>query len=167
MLAFLVSVIGNKVADRLQLSISWLLIITVVSLVLCAIGLVEYEHYLQTRDLKQSISIRSSKWFWNKANLRVSSLPVRSREMFSIVTIALALLIAFSLISYREDDLATGLRRDEIQNWAGTVGAYSADFLFRKLGRLAFLIPLLLISFSWWVFSAASLRYRGSKNKRI
>jgi hypothetical protein len=166
MLAFLVSVVGNKVADRMQLSISWLLIITVASLVLCAIGLVEYEHYLHTRDLKQSVSVRSSKWFWDKANLRISSLPIRHREIVSIVTFALALLITLSLMSYHEGDTATGLRRDQIHNWTGTIGAHSAHFLFQKLGWLAALIPLLLITFSCLVFRADPTRYGKSGSKR-
>jgi hypothetical protein len=167
MLAFLVSVVGNKVADRMQLSISWLLIITVVTLVLCAVGLVEYEHYLHTRDLKQSVSLRSSSWLWNKASHRVSSLPARNKEMISIATLGIAMLIALSLISYHEGDIATDLRRDQIHNWIGLIGAHGSDFLFRKLGWLALLIPPILFTLSWWLFSSKSMSYGRSESKQI
>ena len=160
LLAFIVSVLGNKVAEITRLPIPALVILLLVALFICALGLVEYEHYLETGNIRQSLVFRSSRWVLKKTNDKIYTAPSRQRELCSIFGFAVSALILLSLISYDADDIARLTSPERVHNWVGLVGAYVSTFLFQKLGWLAFVIPIVLIAASWLILSAANNRSR-------
>jgi|GEM_PF-4403471 len=154
-LAFILSVIGNKVADALNLSMGSLLILLVITLFLCAVGLVEYENYLETGTMRDSLVARTGKSFFTATNKRLYSIPTRWSEMGSIFCLSLSLLITLSLVSYNANDTQGSFPTTNIRNWVGRVGAYVAATLFTRLGWFAVLAPLLLGLVSWTLFRGA------------
>jgi len=131
-LAFILSVIGNKVADALNLSMGSLLIMLIITLLLCAVGLVEYEKYLETGTMRDSLVARIGKSFFTATNKRLYSIPNRRSEMGSIFCLSLSLLITLSLVSYNASDTQGSVPATNTHNWVGRVGAYVAATLFNK-----------------------------------
>jgi DNA segregation ATPase FtsK/SpoIIIE, S-DNA-T family len=73
------------------------------------------------------------------------------REIIGVSLLALAALLALSLISFSPDDVSFNNQPSEPQktaNWAGIVGSYLADIFFQIFGLTAFLWPLVLVFFA-------------------
>ncbi len=75
----------------------------------------------------------------------------RLNEGMGIVLLAFSLTIMLSLLSYDPQDPAWNVisNREQAVNWIGSVGAWTADFLFQFFGLSAFLIPVLLTMIGW------------------
>jgi len=156
LLAFLLSILGNKVADAFHLSTPWLLILLLTTIFLCGLGLVEYQHYLETGNIGESLVARSSKWFLQAANNRLSSRSSRQLEVCSIFCLSLSFLVILSLISYDARDPLGIFTSNHVNNWVGRVGASVSSFLFLRLGWLAYAVPVALAALSWLLFRAAN-----------
>ncbi len=75
----------------------------------------------------------------------------RLREGVFLISIACAIFLLVSLITYRPEDpswSSTGLG-DQVQNWGGRVGAFLADILLSLFGGIAYLFPFLMVMASW------------------
>jgi len=73
------------------------------------------------------------------------------REIIGVSLLALAALLALSLISFNPDDVSFNNQPSEPQkmaNMAGMVGSYLADIFFQVFGLPAFLWPFVLIFFA-------------------
>ncbi|MGC2234577.1 MAG: DNA translocase FtsK 4TM domain-containing protein [Pyrinomonadaceae bacterium] len=167
LLAFVVSILGNKVAEITSLSMFSLIILLLITLFLCALGLVEYENYLKTGNIRQSLIIGSGRWFLKKTNSKIYTISGPQLEIYSIFCLSVSILIFLSLISYNANDIPGKVSSAQIHNWLGHVGAYIADFLFQKMGWSAFFVPIVLIAFGWLIFNASSNRLRNSSIKAI
>lgn len=69
------------------------------------------------------------------------------REVRGLVLLALGVFLAISLISYDRMDPSFNLSSDrvKVQNFAGPIGAYTADLLILFFGLVAYAIPLALL----------------------
>jgi len=166
LLAFTAGILANKVAELIRLSTLSLLLVLFFTLFLCSLGLVEYEHYQDTQDFKQSLLVGTARWFLNRAKtFYVSREPAHEKreyratrlvEVFCIFILATGMLLALCLISYDPHDTVRQWDqwdRGEVRNWVGEIGAFVADLLFRRMGNWAFLLPALLFVFSWLLFT--------------
>lgn len=147
LVAFFVSILANKIAETIKLSVPLLFILLPITLFLCATGLVEYEHYQHTRDIKQSLILRSTRWMLNKANERSYVIPSLLLEVCGVVAVSVAILITLALWTYDSKDIVEGIPSGELHNLVGLVGAYTGDFLFQRLSWFAFAIPLVISLF--------------------
>ena len=79
----------------------------------------------------------------------------RLNELIGFVCMAVAVLLALSLLSYNPHDPAfnvSAASMGEVQNWIGPVGSYTADLNFQVFGFAAFLLPvaLALLGYRWF-----------------
>lgn len=74
----------------------------------------------------------------------------RKNEILGLTLLAVTVLIFVSLISFNPQDIAlyTSTPNKNIANFAGIIGAYISGILFFLIGRSAFLIPLLTLSWA-------------------
>lgn len=75
----------------------------------------------------------------------------RLREGLFLVSVACAVFLFVSLISYHANDpgwSSTGLGK-KVANWGGRVGAWLADIFLSLFGTVAYLFPFLIILSSW------------------
>jgi S-DNA-T family DNA segregation ATPase FtsK/SpoIIIE len=80
-------------------------------------------------------------------------LHYRLKEGALLALVALCLILWMALLSYdKSDPSASNSNVAQVQNAAGLVGAWCADWLFVALGYFAYLFPLLLASKAWQVF---------------
>jgi DNA segregation ATPase FtsK/SpoIIIE, S-DNA-T family len=88
-----------------------------------------------------------------------------NREIWGVVMVVIAILIALSLISYdaRDRSLNTPSGNLTTHNWGGFVGAYLADFLLQGLGLSSYLLPVFLGLVSYQLFSDAYKGFRLTK----
>ena len=80
-----------------------------------------------------------------------SHMRQRLQEGLFLVSIATALFLLISLVSYHASDpgwMSTGLHNNA-QNWGGRVGAWFADVFLSLFGLVAFLFPELILLSSW------------------
>src|SRR6266404_785596 len=166
LVAFFVSILANKVAETIKLSVRLLFILLPITLFLCATGLVEYEHYQYTKDIKQSLILRSTRWMLNKANERSYVIPSLLLEICSVVAVAVAILITLALSTYDSKDIVEGVPSEGIHNIIGLVGAYTGDFFFQRLGWFAFAIPLVILLFGLFVFRLGDPKHRTRNTAR-
>ena len=91
----------------------------------------------------------------------------RRNELLGIALFAVGVLIAISLISFAEEDLAyfTSSPTRPAQNYAGIIGAYVGMFLFTAFGRAAFVVPALIIIWGVKKFTTGGVQkfYRGER----
>ncbi len=78
-------------------------------------------------------------------------------EALAILLMAVAVLVVLSLASYREADpvpwpLGHWSAGEVVDNFAGMVGAFSAEILFQTLGYAAWFAPAFLLLLGWKVF---------------
>ena len=88
------------------------------------------------------------------------------REVFGVILLALAVLLALSLFSYNPDDASFNHQSSEPQkatNWTGIVGAYLSDLFFQVFGLPALLWPFILAYFALKLFRSAELSFSGAK----
>lgn len=78
----------------------------------------------------------------------------RAVEGLFLLTLALATYLLIALFSYDRNDPAWSSVTDvqQVQNAAGTSGAWIADVLFSLVGYVAFIFPLILIYRAWLFF---------------
>jgi len=85
----------------------------------------------------------------------------RLREAYVIVLVAFAGLILLSILSYSDQDTAWSVATSEnIQNLAGTAGAWIADILLTFLGITAYVIPPLILFLSFLLYKEENLGQR-------
>lgn len=75
----------------------------------------------------------------------------RLREGVFLLTIACAIFLFISMVTYHTDDPAwssTGLG-DKVSNWGGHVGAWIADIFLSVIGLVAYIFPFLIVLSSW------------------
>lgn len=75
----------------------------------------------------------------------------RLREGLFLISIACALFLLVSLVTYHNNDpgwSSTGLG-NVVLNWGGRVGAWTADILLSLFGIVAYLFPFLIVLSSW------------------
>ncbi len=85
-----------------------------------------------------------------------------NREIWGVIASVAAILVLMSLASYDPADRSLNAPSGNLEthNWAGIVGAYTADLLLQGLGLTAYLVPLFLLLFSYQLFSDAYPRVR-------
>lgn len=100
--------------------------------------------------MKKSTTIK------NTAQVSVwrQQLHYRLKEGALLALVALCLILWLALLTYDKSDPSSSHNSNiaQVQNAAGLVGAWSADWLFVALGYFAYLFPLLLASKAWQVF---------------
>jgi S-DNA-T family DNA segregation ATPase FtsK/SpoIIIE len=85
----------------------------------------------------------------------------RLNELIGFVCVAIALLLALSLLTYNPHDpafnvSAASVAENPVRNWIGPVGSYTADLGFQVFGFAAFLLPVALGIFGYrWLRSQA------------
>ncbi|MGK9419784.1 DNA translocase FtsK [Pseudomonas cedrina] len=81
-------------------------------------------------------------------------LHYRLKEGALIAIGALCLFLMMALLTYGKDDpgWSHNSKIDDVQNFGGPVGSYSADILFMVLGYFAYIFPLLLAIKTWQIF---------------
>lgn len=80
-----------------------------------------------------------------------TAMQKRLREGLFLVSIACALFLLISLITYHNTDpgwMVTGLQKHTL-NWGGRVGAWMADVFLSLFGIVAYLFPILILLSSW------------------
>ena len=89
----------------------------------------------------------------------------RWNELVGVVWMAVGLLLLLSLASFSSNDSSFNSASGSaaVQNWAGTVGAYTADLLYQFFGACAFLLPLWLASVGWQWFRSRPVDSAGAK----
>src|SRR6476659_1557695 len=82
-------------------------------------------------------------------------------EIVAILLLAFGLLLGLCLVSaafYPNDPTWNSTGQTETHNWAGTIGANVAVFLFQSIGVAAYLLPILLLVAAWRRFRTLSFR---------
>ena len=81
-------------------------------------------------------------------------LHYRLKEGALIAIGALCLFLMMALLTYGKDDpgWSHNSKIDDVQNFGGPAGSYSADILFMVLGYFAYIFPLLLAIKTWQIF---------------
>ena len=76
------------------------------------------------------------------------------REVLVFASLIFALYLLISLFSFNADDSAwsSSVSNGDIQNHAGAVGAYIADFLLSVFGYFGYLIPFLFLMSGWRLY---------------
>jgi S-DNA-T family DNA segregation ATPase FtsK/SpoIIIE len=81
----------------------------------------------------------------------------RLNELIGFVCIAVAVLLALSLISYSPRDPAlnvstASMAENPVRNWIGPAGSYTSDLSFQMFGFAAFLLPVAigLLGYRWF-----------------
>lgn len=80
-----------------------------------------------------------------------SQMRHRLREGLFLVSVACAVFLFISLITYHANDpgwSSTGLSKN-VLNWGGRVGAWMADIFLSLFGLVAYLFPFLIVLSSW------------------
>lgn len=92
---------------------------------------------------------------------RIITPRTRRNEIVAILLLAIGLLLALCLVSaafYPNDPSWNSVGQNETHNWAGTIGANVAVFLFQAIGLAAYLLPCLLLVTAWRRFTTLSFR---------
>ncbi|MGH9873778.1 MAG: DNA translocase FtsK 4TM domain-containing protein, partial [Pyrinomonadaceae bacterium] len=92
---------------------------------------------------------------------RIITPRTRRNEIVAILLLAVGLLLALCLVSaafYPNDPSWNSIGQTETHNWAGTIGANVAVFLFQAIGLAAYLLPCLLLVAAWRRFKTLSFR---------
>ncbi|MCS3512814.1 MULTISPECIES: DNA translocase FtsK [Pseudomonas] len=81
-------------------------------------------------------------------------LHYRLKEGALIAIGALCLFLMMALLTYGKDDpgWSHNSKIEDVQNFGGPAGSYSADILFMVLGYFAYIFPLLLAIKTWQIF---------------
>jgi S-DNA-T family DNA segregation ATPase FtsK/SpoIIIE len=89
----------------------------------------------------------------------------RWNELVGLVWMALGLLLLLSLASFSANDSSfnSASASASAENWAGPVGAYTADLLYQLFGACAFLLPLGLAWLGWQWFRSWAIDSPGAK----
>jgi S-DNA-T family DNA segregation ATPase FtsK/SpoIIIE len=80
----------------------------------------------------------------------------RLNELIGFVGLSMAVLLAFSLLSYSPNDpsfnVSTPMLATASHNWIGPVGAHLSDLFFQGFGYAAFLVPIamFLVAMRWF-----------------
>ncbi len=86
----------------------------------------------------------------------------RLREGFFLITVACAVFLLISLVTYHTDDPGwSSAGSAHVANWAGRVGAWLSDVFLSLFGLVAYLFPFLIIASSW-----IGLRERDQNQKK-
>src|ERR1035437_3163581 len=89
----------------------------------------------------------------------------RWNELVGVVWMAVGFLLLLSLASFSSNDSSfnSASGSASVANWAGTVGAYTADLLYQFFGACAFLLPLWLAWVGWQWFRSRPVDSAGAK----
>lgn len=100
--------------------------------------------------MKNSTSIKNTV----QTSVWRQQLHYRLKEGALLALVALCLILWLALLTYDKSDPSSSHNSNIalVQNAAGLVGAWCADWLFVALGYFAYLFPLLLASKAWQVF---------------
>lgn len=100
--------------------------------------------------MKKSTSIKNTA----QTSVWRQQLHYRLKEGALLALVALCLILWLALLTYDKSDPSSSHNSNIalVQNAAGLVGAWCADWLFVALGYFAYLFPLLLASKAWQVF---------------
>jgi len=85
----------------------------------------------------------------------------RRNEIIAISLLAVGLLLLLCLVSATfnpNDPSWNSAGQADTHNWAGTIGANVAAFLFQSIGLAAYLLPFLLLAAAWRRFKTRSFR---------
>jgi S-DNA-T family DNA segregation ATPase FtsK/SpoIIIE len=85
----------------------------------------------------------------------------RRNEIVAILLFAVGLLLTLCLVSaafYPSDPSWNSAGQGVTHNWAGSIGANVAAFLFQAVGVAAYLLPVLLLGAAWRRFRTRSIR---------
>jgi len=81
-------------------------------------------------------------------------MSVKRREIIGLLLIGLGILVFLSLISYNSQEEPTISKNVVISNWMGILGVFISHYLIKfTLGAAAFIVPVLLMLWGWWLFA--------------
>jgi len=84
---------------------------------------------------------------------------MKRREIIGLLLMGLGLLVLLSLVSYNSLEEPTISKNVVIHNWMGILGVFIAHYLIKfTIGAAAFVLPVLLILWGWWLFARRDLR---------
>jgi len=107
----------------------------------------------QNLQAKRSILPDGAIIFFNK----------RFRELTGVFIALFAFSVCFALMSYNPTDPSLNTAANKLfSNWLGLPGALVSDFLFQTVGIASFLLPAILVAWSWQI-----LRHKVLKRKWI
>ena len=96
----------------------------------------------QNLQAKRSILPDGAIIFFNK----------RFRELTGVFIALFAFSVCFALMSYNPTDPSLNTAANKLfSNWLGLPGALVSDFLFQTVGIASFLLPAILIAWSWQI----------------
>jgi len=91
-------------------------------------------------------------------------------EAVLILSAAVALYFLLALVTYSTQDpgwSSTGFQTG-VENWGGHFGAWISDLLFQAFGRVAFLVPVMVLAVGWHVYQGRRLTmYPDEVSKRL
>lgn len=78
----------------------------------------------------------------------------KRQEITGLLLIGLGIFVFLSLISYNPLEEPTISKNVVISNWMGILGVFIAHYLIKfTIGAAAFVLPLLLVIWGWWIFA--------------
>ncbi len=85
-------------------------------------------------------------------------MSIKRREIIGLMLIALGLFILLSLISHDPMEEPSISKNVVVHNWMGIIGVFISHYLIKyTLGAAAFIFPVLIILWGWWVFARRNL----------
>lgn len=84
---------------------------------------------------------------------------MKRREITGLLLIGLGILVFLSLISYNSLEEPTISKNVVISNWMGILGVFISHYLIKyTIGAAAFVVPVLLVLWGWWIFARRNFR---------
>ncbi len=84
---------------------------------------------------------------------------LKRQEITGLLLIGLGVLMLLSLISFNSLEEPTISKNVVISNWMGILGVFISHYLIKyTIGAAAFVIPVLLVLWGWWIFARRNFR---------
>ncbi|MFH0926560.1 MAG: DNA translocase FtsK [bacterium] len=97
----------------------------------------------------------------SKDNNKASISKPLSKEVLGFLMIAFAILLLISFISYDQNDTSFNAKgTDQIHNYVGKVGSYTADAFIQIFGIPSYLLPIFILIFGWNMFWYREIRHK-------
>ncbi|MGC9363905.1 MAG: DNA translocase FtsK 4TM domain-containing protein [Fidelibacterota bacterium] len=86
-------------------------------------------------------------------------MSMKRKEILGLLLMGLGVLVLLSLISYNPLEEPTISKNVVISNWMGILGVFISHYLIKyTIGAAAFVVPVLLILWGWWLFARRNFR---------
>lgn len=86
-------------------------------------------------------------------------MSMKRKEILGLLLMGLGVLVLLSLISYNSLEEPTISKNVVISNWMGILGVFISHYLIKyTIGAAAFIVPVLLILWGWWLFARRNFR---------